>query len=57
MNMRDINSPEYKSKCMEWALKMVDRSLCDPKASDVLDAAKAFYAYVYGDGAETDTKD
>jgi hypothetical protein len=36
-------SPEYKSKCIEWALQTASAR----GAEEVVNAAKLFYEYVY----------
>lgn len=46
--IKEFNSPEYKSRCIEWALALKDRFEYG-EAAKIVDAAKKFYAYVYGD--------
>lgn len=41
--MKSFVSPEYRSKCIEWAL----RTEIEP--AKVIEAAKKYYAYVYED--------
>lgn len=43
--VKHINSPEYKSKCIDWALQIASTRGAD----EVLKAADQFYKYVYGD--------
>lgn len=43
--MRKYVSPEYKARCIDWALQSVGAQ----PAAKVIEAAKEFYDYVYGD--------
>lgn len=43
---RRLVSPEYKSRCMEWALKVAN---IGETSGNIVKAAEAFYKYVYGD--------
>jgi hypothetical protein len=40
-------SPEYRSRCVEWALELNSRSMNKTDAAEVVSAAKLFYDYVY----------
>lgn len=44
-------SPEYKAKCMEWALR-ASQPMDSPE--NIVKAAEAFYAYVYGSDVRGD---
>jgi len=58
--MSDITrtvSPEYRAKCIEWALRTQPAfDIARPGkavagAEAIIDAAKKYYEYVYGDGS------
>jgi hypothetical protein len=55
-SMSKFVSPEYKARCIEWALQtQPEFTVAEPNkkiggADGVLEAAKKYYAYVYGDG-------
>lgn len=43
-----IVSPEYRARCMDWALLLYQRRITDaPDAKSIVEDAKVFHAYVY----------
>jgi len=44
---RRLVSPEYRARCIEWAVKIAPTGETPDK---IVKAATAFYKYVYGDG-------
>lgn len=44
-------SPEYRAKCIQWALELKKTNISDKPhtASELVAAAKQIYSYVYGD--------
>lgn len=43
--MRKFVSPEYKSRCMDWAIAIAKPG---EKPQNIINTAAAFYEFVYG---------